>query len=349
MIGQIARIFYYLTFINWLKVIRLQDKNASNVIVMFPVGFHRLYLYYIGNLVSDFCNIRYHVKRQIPFRIVFGNKFQRLKNKQIFIGVGKEFSDPSVLNYNTTIAQWIDELEANNNRVFFTSRDVQFWENKVFMHQEFDRLKINSPETKIIGLERLVETAPHFDYPYLVKWPHSAGSRDLYNIATPNDLEEVITKFKRYGNYSVLVQRRVNMTKDLRVIATPKEVVSSYWRINDTNEWRPTSTRRGSSVDFHSFPEQWRAYFLEVVKTLDLSAAAFDITWQDDDLSTEPLILEVSPSFSPNPEPPDDKFLEHYYMYKKKSIGRSSFLYRHLELQYKIREKVLDEYFRKIK
>lgn len=91
------------------------------------------------------------------------------------------------------------------------------------------------------------------------------------------------------------------MRKDLRVILVGNEIVHFYWRINLGKEWKPTSTNFGSKVDFDNFPEKWRKHMIDTFKSLNITTGAFDVTWYNDDLETEPLYLEVSPGYQPNP------------------------------------------------
>ena len=120
-------------------------------------------------------------------------------------------------------------------------------------------------------------------------------------------------------NEVLIKQQLINMRKDLRVILVGGEIVHYYWRINLSGEWKPTSTSFGSKVDFGNFPEQWRQHIIDTFKKLELTAGAFDITWEGDDLSQEPLYLEVSPVFQPNPK---IEMRDKSYAYFKKMVNK---------------------------
>ena len=58
----------------------------------------------------------------------------------------------------------------------------------------------------------------------------------------------------------------------------------------------------GCDVDFDFFPENERSHIIETFKKLDLSSGASDITWQNDDLDSTPIYIEVSPIYQPIPK-----------------------------------------------
>ena len=54
---------------------------------------------------------------------------------------------------------------------------------------------------------------------------------------------------------------------------------------------------------------------MDVIEKIDFPWGGFDIAWDNDDLESEPFVLEVSPCFDPNPPPPL-KFADDYYKFK---------------------------------
>ncbi len=91
------------------------------------------------------------------------------------------------------------------------------------------------------------------------------------------------------------------MRKDIRVIVIGEEVVLHYWRLNTANEWKKTSTSSGSNVDFEYIPTYLSEYLIKATLTLGWSSAAFDVTYNNDNTNSQPLVLEVSAAFMPNP------------------------------------------------
>jgi hypothetical protein len=135
------------------------------------------------------------------------------------------------------------------------------------------------------------------------------------------------------------------MRADLRAIVVGDRVVLHYWRRNTAAEWRPTSTSRGSVVDFWNFPEQWRSAIVDAVRKLGLRTGALDIAWEKDDTLTPPLILEVSPVYQPNPEPPPRYRHMPYYEYKKKCFVPGSYFVKYIDTVFSIKKKLYDLYF----
>ena len=110
--------------------------------------------------------------------------------------------------------------------------------------------------------------------------------KGVYKIENASQLEKL-----NFKNDIYIFQKLLNIRRDLRVTIVGDEIVHFYWRINNSKDWRPTSTGHGSSVDFVNFPEKWRNFIINEFKKLDLVTGALDIAWENDDLNNEPLIL----------------------------------------------------------
>jgi len=132
------------------------------------------------------------------------------------------------------------------------------------------------------------------------------------------------------------------MRRDLRVICVGDEIVHYYWRINNDKDWKPTSTGKGSSVDFEFFPEQWRDFILSEFKKFNIPTGAFDVAWENDDLNTQPLILEVSPTYQVNPKVSNPKHLEAYGKFKNNpGFGKNNYVYQYIMQTHAIIKKII--------
>ncbi|PWH19829.1 MAG: hypothetical protein DDG59_01820 [Anaerolineae bacterium] len=215
------------------------------------------------------------------------------------------------------------------------------------MHQIFSERGIHTPNTQVIPLSE-VTTKMTTDYPVLVKEEHSCSSMGLHLLSKAEDFENLLSDQEfRKKNQKVVIQALLNIRKDLRVILVGNEIIWHYWRINPSESWRPTATGYGSRVDFNNFPEKWRQWILEQFSRLGLTTGAFDIAWENDDLESEPYILEVSPVYQPNPKPKFEKNLQNYGKWKKSITLSDNYHQAYIDLEFQIQSKLTDELVRK--
>lgn len=245
-------------------------------------------------------------------------------------------------NYTKNFQAAIKNMAEKYSDIFPNIQESMLWENKIHMHQEFERLGIVSPETHIIfhndDINDFIEKINPCEY--IIKEVHSSSSNGIYKIADSDFL-------KNYHNGAkepYLIQQRINMSKDLRVIFVGEKVVHYYWRINKTKEWMPTSTSNGSRVDFEHYPTNHTDRIHDVIRKLNIRTGAFDICWENDDILTEPIILEVSPFYQPNPKPLSKEQAENYGKWKKTlGASKSSYLFNHLSLIKSISQGITNE------
>ncbi|PST83251.1 hypothetical protein C7T94_11710 [Pedobacter yulinensis] len=295
---RFRRLAAIITLIRWPWLFRCYSRKAS-ILLWIP----KLSLRYFGTdaFVWDMATLASLVRKGERFRVVTGLQIGRFHNKKIFFTLSGTYNVYGFADHTSVLQHVAMQLEQQGNQVYPASREVLFWENKAHMHRAFKQLGVNEPESSICeDPATLLHMHPRF--PFLIKSEHSCASKGLYKIGSRQELEQLIRdpEFQKY-NKRIIVQELINMRRDLRVILVGKEIVAHYWRINLAPEWRPTATSKGSKVDFDSFPEHWRSHIQETFATLGLTTGAFDITWQNDDLDTPPLYLEVSPFYQPNP------------------------------------------------
>ncbi|MFN8051597.1 MAG: hypothetical protein U0Q22_09190 [Acidimicrobiales bacterium] len=284
-----------------------------------------------------------------PFRVVSGVGIGDVTNSTIVYCID-EFNPNRVLDYSSALMATLRQLEAQGNTLFPSADEAEFWENKVFMHRRFDELGIRSPETVVVGRDTELDEAlaelerrsgAAFGFPLLVKEPHSNNSQGLHTVADRAELEALRRTFADAGAYEFLVQRILDMRRDLRVTMVGGEIVHHYWRINLSDEWMPTTTRKGSQVDFVTFPEQWRERIVGAMDALGLRNGAFDVCWDADDLDTEPYFLEVSPAYTPNPAPSPAFADRPYSDFKAQLRGPDSYTVGFVELVFDLQRRLV--------
>jgi hypothetical protein len=297
LIKRFFRIYFLFSRIKILLFFKFYSKDSKNVVWILNYNIK-----YWGSdtCIWDFATICYFIENHIPFKINFGSNIGKINNSNIFFTLNETYNLFNFNNYNHSLLFIANELEIQNNVLYPKKNELILWENKIYMHKKFKELGIKSPYTIIKAINDNITELP---YPFLVKEPHSCASKGVHLINNSDEFNLLRndTKFKLY-NKEFLLQELIPMRKDLRVIIVKNEIIAYYWRINKTDTWKPTSTSYGSDVDFNNFPVKWKNLIIENIIKLNLTAGAFDITWFNDDTSTEPYFLEVSPVFQPNPK-----------------------------------------------
>lgn len=336
---RIARIIRICANIRWLQCRKLYQ-SKSDVLLWIP----HLSLKYLGSdaFIWDMATLAAFINRKQSFRLVYGFDIGHSHFKKIFFSLGKHYNVYRFTDYTHILHHITTQLEFQGNQVFPPSHEAVLWENKAYMHKLFKLTGVNQPRTTVFdSFDELLGASPEF--PYLIKAEHSCSSEGLYRISSWGDLAELITddEYNR-KNRHIIVQELIDMRKDLRVVLVGNEIVLHYWRINTGATWQPTSTSHGSEVDFDFFPEQWRGHMMDTFKSLKITTGAFDIIWRNDDLSSPPIYLEVSPYYQPNPRM--DTRRMSYSAYKERFMFFHSWDIRYVDLIFKIRQKQVNAY-----
>lgn len=249
------------------------------------------------------------------------------QNKDVsFVSFGRQFNDqqkiilrPSSVwvprkwrfsaEKSKLLMNLVKALEANGAKVFPNSRVVSCYENKINMHEVFAEKKIRSPRTVVVkDALQYEKAAESFGHAFILKGPYSFSSKHVFKVDGREQAGNLRDKlfppdFSENQREPVLMQQYLNIRRDLRVVFVGEEIILSYWRLNNSGQWRSTATRYGSQVVFEELPLDIRNYLVNVIKKIEFPWGAFDVAWDLDDLNSEPYILEVSPSFEPNPPP----------------------------------------------
>ena len=319
------------------KLKGLVNQKETDVIIWAPIFSWKYFIR--DRILMDFAHINSLSKKGIKFKLYHRKNIGKFHNKIIFLAYDFEQNIFGLNDYTKQLYLIIAELEKQSNIVFPTSNEFLFWENKQYMHEEFKRLNISQPQTKIVTNFNNVDI-DSFTFPFLIKEVHSCQSNGIFKIEKPADY--LYLQPKLAGNV-FLIQELLNMRRDLRVTIVGSEIVHFYWRINNHEEWKPTSTGHGSSVDFVNFPEEWKEFIINEFLKLNLATGGLDIAWQNDDLTSTPIILEVSPTYQLNPVTSKEEFIKKYGYYKKYSIwGRDSYLNQYIVQTLAVVDKIVD-------
>jgi hypothetical protein len=337
-------LIYLISRVNWYRLFKLYNSKSDQLVWILQDNSIKGIVKSILNnhLLNDLALIQGLIELKRPFKIIVGKKIGPVSGKNIFYTISSQFNQFGLADHSKPLWQTVKSLEIEGNTLYPPSSDALYWENKAYMHREFDHLNINSPKTKIFTDVADIESS--FQWPVLLKEVHSAGSAGVIKIKNYESLIYEVIKRKKQGQSVFLLQELLNIRRDLRVVIVNNQIVLHYWRINQASEWKPTSTGHGSLVDFESFPEHWRSEILSNFSKLNLITGAFDVAWQDDDLQTNPIFLEISPAYMPNP-PPSSKYQNTSYAnYKKIAWPKPKYLIDYINIVFEIKAKVVNEY-----
>lgn len=345
LVSKILAFLYLFIKISKLKWINNYESKAESIVWIKTNPIFTLLRYLRQNdLLSDFALIEALVQNNIKIKIVFGKNIGKYNNKKIYYSVSENCNPYNLANYSASLFHTVFELEQQGNFLFPDSNEVKYWENKAFMQQKFKELEISHPETYIVNRNYTKQELSKIVFPVLIKEIHSAGSRGIHKINNETQLDETLKKVFAKGHSKTIVQKLINMRKDLRVVILGNKIISFYWRVNLTDEWKPTATSFGNSTEFGNFPEQWRELIESFLPKMKLLTGAFDITWENDDLNTIPLVLEVSPSYQLNPSLPDRYKNIPYKEYKKKLFVSDAYYKEYVDVVFKLKFDVIYYY-----
>lgn len=273
-----------------------------------------------------------------------------LFDKAIIWFLPNQFIFPRLWDYSRQVYEFAASLERQGNRLFCSSAEIIYWENKTYMHQKLGEIGAPMPRTKILTAQnwRSVE----FDSePALIKEEHSAGSSGVHHFERAADAREFVRNHPFRPTESLIMQEIVRgATKDMRLTMVGDTMIesASFWRIKSAEglaspEWTTTATKYNSLVDHGNIPVRIVPIVAEYLRKLGIRTAGIDLMWIDDDVSGEPLVLELSPYYQPNPRKP--KRYEHwtYKQYKQKPFINEGYFSQQYSVFRDIAAQILDQ------
>ena len=286
------------------------------------------------------------LKKNFKVKFIIGSYIGSVQNSYVFFNYDQKFDRYRFTDYASALDSICAQLEKQGNIVVPSRKERILWENKAYMHQEFERLGVRTPYTKIVKASDILsrKLPKGIEYPFLLKEIHSCSSNGVHKITNSDDLIQKLQEITNVGETKIILQSLIDMRRDLRVICVRDKILLHYWRINPRSEWFPTASKFGSHLKFGDFPEKWRTDIQETFKKLEIGTGAFDVAWHKDDLDSLPLYLEVSPSYQPNPIPTDSEDLKNYGAFKKsfRVLGAYDLLF--VDIVFEIQKEVLEEW-----
>lgn len=243
------------------------------------------------------------------------------------------FVAPRLWDYSRQVYEFALGLESQGNRAFCSSEEARYWENKAHMHRMLEAAGVATPRTVLIDRENRDHVA--FDIePVLVKQEHSAGSAGLHHFDTAEEAREFVAAYPLRPAETLVMQELVRgATRDMRLTMAGSNAIegATYWRIKSPEAlasptWTPTATKYNSRVVHGEIPDAAVARVADYLKRLNVRTAGVDLMWVDDDVSKDPVVLEFSPYYQPNPPKPTRYDHWTYKQYKQRSYAKDGYL-----------------------
>lgn len=228
--------------------------------------------------------------------------------KSVAWALPPRFVHPRLWNYARQVQQFVHGLESQGNRAFLSSAEAAFWENKAYMHRKLDEIGAPTPRTVVVTAGTRAGAEIDFE-PVVIKEEHSAGSSGIHYLPTVAAARRFLDGYAFRPEESLIVQEVVEgANRDLRLTMVGDRSIpaATYWRVKAAEaregaEWTTTATTYGSAVVHEEPPPRAVELCARVLERLSVRTAGFDLMWRGDDLTGEPLILELSPFYQPNP------------------------------------------------
>jgi hypothetical protein len=276
----------------------------------------------------------------------------RLFGKSVAWFLPGPFVEPRLWDYSRQVAEFAEGLERQGNRLFCSAAETRFWENKAYMHRAFDEHGIPTPETRIVTAGGWPAPLGELE-PVLVKEEHSAGSYGIHHFDTAAAARAFVETHTFRPAESLLVQAVVpGATRDLRLTMVGDEAIAeaSYWRTKSEAAlsapvWTTTATSQNSLVEHGRIPPSVVTLAAGWLERLGLRTAGLDLMWPDDDLDADPLLLELSPYYQPNPPKPERYRTWTYKQFKSKPYVEDGYLAEQYKALRAISARILDEGF----
>lgn len=253
--------------------------------------------------------------------------------KRIVWFVPGKFVRPVLWDYSRQAVEFAQALEAQGNIVFCSSDETRYWENKAHMHRMLERAGVPTPRTILVTDDTRGEVEIDME-PVIVKEEHSASSVGLHYFDSAAEARAFVRGYGfRPGETLVLQELVRGATRDLRMTIAGSAAIegATYWRIKSPEavagpHWTPTATSYGSVVEHGNVPVGVASLVAEWVARLGIRTAGVDLIWPDDDVARDPLMLELSPYYQPNPPKPERYADWSYREFKRTPFVRDGYL-----------------------
>lgn len=193
--------------------------------------------------------------------------------------------------------------ENKGTHIFPNSQNLEFYENKLKIHETVVKHNIKAPKTyHFSNLNEAMDFKNEIKFPVLLKHAYSCNSHGLLKA---DNVEELEKNLKEIGSNisSYVIQQRLNIKRDIRINYVGTQTILAYSRVIASGAISSAS-RFKSKIDHFTIPYQSYNYAYRVGQLFNSPFGGIDFVWEDGmDTNDEPYLLEISPMFDLNPMP----------------------------------------------
>jgi glutathione synthase/RimK-type ligase-like ATP-grasp enzyme len=203
------------------------------------------------------------------------------------------------------LSKYIHAIENKGCIAFPSSYMLQFYENKKRLYELFIKNGIKFPKTFFVTRNTWRDHIQEFTFPILIKHPFSCSSQGMKQFESLQELEESLEQ-EFQTTYEIILQNKIQSQREARISYFGESLFHGYYRIRRSINDMSAATSFGSYCDYSIDLEKHKSLIDRLNYDCGISMGGVDILWDNDDESTEPYVLEVSPIFEINPPPPSN-------------------------------------------
>lgn len=251
----------------------------------------------------------------------------------VFCYLGSDYQNGKFMNTENCsieLSKHISEIENIGATCYPSSYLVQFYENKRKLLELFKSRNVKYPETfyvptkdsYIVERDNIAKILP-----CVIKFCYSCGSNFMDDAYTIEDLDKKLDAIYSSNSGEFLIQKKIFFTKEARLSYVNDIIFHGYYRIKPSAKTLSGATKFGSTVNFDIDTNKYVKFIKEFVEKTNFYAGGIDICWENDDLDSEPYVLEVSHYYEINPPHPDNNFSYNKFKYSTKYYNDQQLLY----------------------
>ncbi|OLQ07173.1 hypothetical protein AK812_SmicGene9511 [Symbiodinium microadriaticum] len=221
------------------------------------------------------------------------------------------------------VAQHLGALTSRGAAPWPRPETMQLYQDKIALRELFARVGVPAPKSWVVAsvadLEKLLSEGQlkEADFPLVLKHPYAASSRGMRSCASMADSSRVLAQWLQEHQVPCLLQRRLAISRDMRVTYVGGEIIQGYWRVKADSEDLSSGSAAGSRLDFAIPREAIAPFVRSFAEATGIDIGGMDIAFPEGSDSEGPVVFEVSPIFDLNPEPPEEWRSVPYREYKQ--------------------------------